>query len=45
VSSPEVPSLRVTQHEIPIIDSDLGPETQERSKPSIPHRRRQRGKL
>jgi DNA-binding Lrp family transcriptional regulator len=36
---------RVTQHEIPIIDSDLGPESQERSKPPIQHRGRQRGKL
>ena len=36
---------RVTQHEMPIIDSDLGPESQERSKPLIPHRGGQRGKL
>src|ERR1700730_12899647 len=36
---------RVTQHEIPITESDLGPVSQERSKPPIQHRGRQRGKL
>jgi len=36
---------RITRHEIPITDSDLGAESQERSKPPIPHRGRRRGKL
>jgi DNA-binding Lrp family transcriptional regulator len=36
---------RVTKHEIPITDSDLGPVPEERSKPPIQHKRRQHGKL
>ena len=36
---------RVTQHDIPITEANLGPESQERSKPSTPPKRRQRGKL
>jgi len=35
---------RVAQHEIPITESDLGPVSQERSKPPIQHKGRQRGK-
>jgi len=35
---------RVTRHEIPIVDSDVAPNSQERSKPRIPSPRRQRGK-
>jgi DNA-binding Lrp family transcriptional regulator len=36
---------RVTQHEIPITESDLGPVSQERPKSPIQNKGRQRGKL
>jgi DNA-binding Lrp family transcriptional regulator len=36
---------RVTQHEIPITESDLGPVSEERSQPPIQNKGRQRGKL
>jgi DNA-binding Lrp family transcriptional regulator len=35
---------RITRHEIPIVDSDVAPNSQESSKPRIPSGARQRGK-